>query len=174
LTLEGVLGKVTEHGLVIYRHARPNSRDYLRAWLAHLVLCALPASVLAGSARRTLWLGDGTSFAYREVDAAPERLAAMLALYRAGRRMPLPFFPRSAFAHVSEGEAAALRCFEGTQQSVGESSDPYVRIAFAGREPVLDSRFTELAAEVFKPLIDHLDLDGAVANTGFASEGELS
>lgn len=45
LELHGSLANVTPNGLVLYRYARPGARDYLSAWLAHLVYCAAQLTV---------------------------------------------------------------------------------------------------------------------------------
>ena len=41
LDLHGTLNRLTPAGQIIYRYARPSARDYLSAWLAHLVYCAV-------------------------------------------------------------------------------------------------------------------------------------
>ncbi len=151
LELHGTLNRLTAAGQVIYRYARPSARDYLSAWLAHLVYCAIEP----GGPRRTLWFGSGGAFELTPVAAPLERLAPLAALFRAGRRMPLRFFPRSAWARVSDGEAKAASVWIN-ERVVSEADDPAIAIAWRGAHPSLDEPFGTLARLVFEPLVEHL------------------
>lgn len=151
LELHGTLNRLTPAGQVIYRYARPSARDYLSAWLAHLVYCAIEP----GGPRRTLWFGSGGAFELTPVAAPLERLAPLAALFRAGRRMPLRFFPRSAWARVSDGEAKAASVWIN-ERVVSEADDPAIAIAWRGAHPSLDEPFGTLARLVFEPLVEHL------------------
>ncbi|HGL4261283.1 TPA: exodeoxyribonuclease V, partial [Burkholderia dolosa] len=151
LELHGTLNRLTRAGQVIYRYARPSARDYLCAWLAHLVYCAVDP----GGARRTLWFGSGGAFELTPVAAPLEHLAPLAALFRAGRRMPLRFFPRSAWARVSDGEAKAASVWIN-ERVASEADDPAIAIAWRGAQPSLDEPFGTLARLVFEPMIEHL------------------
>ncbi len=158
VTLNGTFSALTEQGLVLYRYARPNVRDYLDAWLHHLALCiAAPADVIP----RTLWLGQTQSFTFTAVTDAACYLGQLIALYQAGLCSPLHFFPKSAWAAVTESEAAASRVWLGTQQTIGEAQDPYWRTALREQsgEAVLDEEFMKLARSVFEPLQEHLEIN---------------
>jgi len=159
LVLSGVLRHVAAHGQVIYRYARPTARDYLSAWLSHLVLCACVVQGEQEVEPRTLWFGDDAAFELTRVAAPLERLAELLALYQVGLRTPLPFFPRSTWAQVSASEVEARTTWLGSQMSTGEVEDAYLNIALRGlADPgaALDPVFKRLAQIVFKPLIEHL------------------
>jgi exodeoxyribonuclease V gamma subunit len=82
-------------------------------------------------------------------------LAALAALYRAGRRMPLRFFPKSAWLKVKEGDSKAQAAWE-SERTHAESDDPVFRIAFRGADLTLDDAFAALARIVFEPLVQHL------------------
>ncbi len=151
LVLHGTLNRLTAAGQVIYRYARPSARDYLSAWLAHLVYCA----AVPDGPRRTLWFGSGGAFELTPVAAPLARLAPLAALFRAGRRMPLRFFPRSAWAWVNESEAKAASVWIN-DRVVSESDDPALAIAWRGANPSLDEPFGALARLVFEPLVEHL------------------
>jgi len=151
LELHGTLNRLTPAGQIIYRYARPSARDYLSAWLAHLVYCAIEP----GGPRRTLWFGSGGAFELTPVAVPLERLAPLAALFRAGRRMPLRFFPRSAWARVSDGEAKAASVWIN-ERVVSEADDPAIAIAWRGAHPSLDEPFGTLARLVFEPLVEHL------------------
>ncbi|KVO08585.1 exodeoxyribonuclease V subunit gamma [Burkholderia ubonensis] len=151
LVLHGTLNRVTAAGQVIFRYARPSARDYLSAWLAHLVYCA----AVPDGPRRTLWFGSGGAFELTPVAAPLERLAPLAALFRAGRRMPLRFFPRSAWARVTDSEAKAASVWIN-DRVVSEADDPALAIAWRGANPSLDEPFGTLARLVFEPLVEHL------------------
>ena len=80
------------------------------------------------------------------------------ALYRAGQRLPLRFFPKSAWALVRESESKALGVWV-SERTRGESDDPALRMAFRGTELKLDDAFSALAKIVFNPLLQHLRSD---------------
>ncbi|CAH2776562.1 MAG: Exodeoxyribonuclease V gamma chain (EC [uncultured Paraburkholderia sp.] len=151
LQLHGTLNLLTETGQVIFRYAKPTARDYLSAWLAHLVYCA----VRPDGPRRTVWHGSGESFELAPVAAPLDELAPLAALFRAGRMLPLRFFPKSAWAKVSESESAAQGVWINDRVR-GESDDPALRIALRGTPLTLDEPFGSLASIVFKSLTQHV------------------
>lgn len=162
VVLSGVLGALSAHGQVLYRFARASARDYLSAWLAHLVLCAQAPQ---GVAPRTWWFGEGSAFMLEPVAAPLLPLGQLAALYRIGLRTPLPFYPRSAWAQVSKGPVEARNAWLGHQYAQGEAEDEYLRAALRGtvdaNDPgqVLGPAFVHLAQTVFAPLRAHLRED---------------
>jgi exodeoxyribonuclease V gamma subunit len=156
LQVHGILARVTDAGQVLYRYARPGARDYLSAWLAHLVYCA--AQPLGPC--RTVWHGGTERFAFTRVEEPLTLLAPLAALFVAGRRMPLRFFPRSAWAKAngSGGDALGVWISERVR---GESDDPALAIAWRGANVSLDEPFGTLARIVFEPLMQHLTGDSA-------------
>jgi exodeoxyribonuclease V gamma subunit len=151
LQLHGTLNLLTGTGQVIFRYAKATARDYLSAWLVHLVYCAARPD----GPRRTVWHGSGESFELTPVAAPLDQLAPLAALFRAGRMLPLRFFPKSAWTRVSESESAAQGVWINDRVR-GESDDPALRIALRGTPLTLDEPFGSLASIVFKPLIQHL------------------
>ncbi|MFX1734095.1 exodeoxyribonuclease V subunit gamma [Paraburkholderia sp. A1RI_3L] len=151
LELHGSLNLLTGNGQVIFRYARPSARDYLAAWLAHLVYCAAQP----GGPRRTVWHGNGETFEFAPVDAPLDKLAPLAALYRAGQMLPLRFFPRSAWKKFTESESAAQGAWINDRTG-GESDDPAWRIALRGTPLTLDEPFGTLSSLVFEPLVAHL------------------
>jgi Exonuclease V gamma subunit len=119
LQLHGTLNLLTETGQVIFRYAKPTARDYLSAWLAHLVYCAAQPN----GPRRTVWHGSGESFELTPVATPLDELAPLAALFRAGRMLPLRFFPKSAWVKVSESDSAAQGVWINDRVR-GESDDP--------------------------------------------------
>lgn len=152
IELHGVLDNVTSEGLVLYRYARPGARDYLGAWLAHLAFCAAQPE----GPCRTVWQGLGERFSFAPVAAPNEHLAPLVALFLAGRRAPLRFFPKSAWARVTGSESQALGVWISDRVR-GESDDPALEIAWRGTGLTLDESFAALARLVFEPLVQHLE-----------------
>lgn len=151
VTLQGTLNRVTDTGQVLYRYASPSAREYLNAWLAHLALCAARPD----GARRTVWYGATERFAFSPVDAPLEQLAPLVALFIAGRRLPLRFFPKSAWAKVNGSDADALGVWISDRVR-GESDDTALEIAWRGQDLSLDDRFGVLSRIVFEPMLAHL------------------
>ena len=150
-------------GLLRHRYAKHGPRDYLDAWLPHLMLCATaPAGVLpvtTGIAR------DGRFF-LNEVDAPLATLEALVRLYARGLREPLAFFPKAAWAYL-DGDAnlsraeAAFR--PGGFALFAEGADAGYRLALRGRpDPFSASAvddFIACARTVFDPLRASLELE---------------
>jgi exodeoxyribonuclease V gamma subunit len=151
LQMHGTLGLVTETGQVMFRYAAPTARDHLSAWLAHLVYCAAAPQ----GPRRTVWHGSRESFELTPVEAPLDLLGPLVALFVAGRSLPLRFFPKSAWAKVTDGESAAQNAWLN-ERVRSESDDPALRIAWRGTPLTLDEPFGTLATLVFEPLIQHL------------------
>lgn len=149
--LQGTLNRVTDAGQVLYRYASPNPREYLSAWLAHLVYCAAQPD----GPCRTVWHGASERFAFSRVEAPLDHLAPLVALFVAGRRLPLRFFPRSAWAKANGGDAEALGVWISDRVR-GESDDPALTIAWRGLDLTLDEPFGALSRIVFEPLLAHL------------------
>lgn len=82
LHLRGTLNLLTGTGQVIFRYAKASARDYLSAWLAHLVYCAAQPD----GPRRTVWHGSGESFELAPVAAPLDELAPLAALFHGSHR----------------------------------------------------------------------------------------
>lgn len=157
MQVHGTLNLLTDEGQIIYRYDVPRARDYLSAWLAHLAYCA----ALPDGPQRTVWHGRGAQsggFELTPVANPLAHLATLAALYRAGRRLPLRFFPKSAWTWVMESESKAQGVWI-SDRTRGESDDPALRIAFRGSDLRLDETFATLARIVFEPLKQHLRSD---------------
>jgi exodeoxyribonuclease V gamma subunit len=151
LQLHGTLSRVTDAGQVLYRYASPNAREYLSAWLAHLAYCAAQPD----GPCRTVWHGASERFVFSRVEAPLEQLGPLVALFVAGRRLPLRFFPRSAWAKANGGDEQALGVWISDRVR-GESDDPALAIAWRGLDLTLEEPFGALSRIVFEPLLAHL------------------
>src|SRR5260364_91099 len=159
IQIAGLLQTAAHDRLILYRYAPAGARDYLSAWLCHLVMCARAG---AKEAPRTIWLGHPDEFAFKPVQRGRARahLAELAALYGFGQCAPLRFFPISAWALVHQGEAAARRAWNGDVKKKGEANDAWLRIALRGERlsAALDAHFSALARTVLTPLIEYLEV----------------
>lgn len=157
-TLTAAFADLRPQGLVRHRYDDTRAADYVAAWLGHLALCAAPPR---GVAAATLGLSRDGRFRYAALEAAEARrlLADLLALYRDGLGRPLHFFPKSAWAYISNGESvgrAQAKWTGGNRPQFGESADPAYRLALRGTGSPLDDEFHTLATRVFGPLLQYL------------------
>lgn len=147
------LDGLTSQGLWRVRPGSIRAIDRLRLWLDHLALqvCA-PVDVMRESA---LIARDGVLrlLPLPSVADAAERLAELLAIYRDGRRMALPFYPETAWAWLTGGQWRRAWAGDAHRGIDGEGDDAYVRLALRDRagEP-LDDRFQALAQRILEPL----------------------
>ncbi|MCC7247486.1 MAG: hypothetical protein IT473_02575, partial [Lysobacter sp.] len=151
---------------VVLAAGRPDGKRRLRARIDHLLL----ASVL-GEAARTHLIGYDTKadatvevvYAGFDRDAARAALDALLALWREGQAVPLPFAPKSAYAYAAAWQAkpdaaaawkAAWAAYAPHQYN-GEREDRWLRLAFRPHgllgdfEDATGRRFRTIATQVF-------------------------
>lgn len=161
-TLGAVLGELRPEGMLRWRYADAGASHYLEAWIAHLMLCAASP---AGVERRTRVMLRDADFTFAALSRAQahDLLAELLALYREGLTQPLHFFPKSAWACVSNDgnpRKAHDKWTGGQRPQFGEGRDPAYRLALRGVEQPLDARFFTLAQRVFGPVLEHLQEAG--------------
>lgn len=150
-------------GLVRHRYADPRPADHVAAWIDHLALCAAAPSGVAG---RTQWIGRNATFTFAPVDDPLPLLAQLLALFDRGRTVPLPFFPKTAWAWLANGEsdyAARSAWLTTARRPFAEQADAWNRLALRGAADPLDDGFDDFAdvsKAVLVPLMAHLE-DGA-------------
>jgi len=90
------------------------------------------------------------------VEDAAALLADLLELRWQGLRMPLTFFPESALAWLESGEYgnAFHQAWSGDRGPPPEESDPAVRIAFRGLDPI-DEAFEAHTRRILQLLLAH-------------------
>lgn len=152
MRLRGTLANVSRAGLLGYRLAKAQPKDLLAAWVRHLVLNLVAPE---GVARVTRWIWQDRAATFAPVVDARAILERLMALYWAGLRRPLHFFPPVSYEYVNSGAGRKYRTlWEGSERSGGvrgELRDPYYQLAFRGCDP-LDDEFEELAGAVFGPM----------------------
>jgi exodeoxyribonuclease V gamma subunit len=155
--LAGALGDLRPTGLVRYRYDEVRPADYLAGWINHLFLCAAAPTAVS---RQTTWHSRDGSYRLRacEPSIACAHLGELLRLYRSGLSAPLHFFPKSAWAYMADGLAAARQRWTHSRNvDWGESADAAYRLALRGVAEPLDGDFEQCAYTVFAPLLNHLE-----------------
>jgi exodeoxyribonuclease V gamma subunit len=151
--LHGTLGWLTAAGQILFDYRKANGRDYLKAWVSHLVYCA----VQPDGPRRTVWHGKDKSFSFTPADDAQALLAPLMALYLAGRRMPLRLLPGNVQVSATKEEVklTANQCWPDLHEC-DEACDPGTGIAFRGTPLTRDDPCDALVQCLFGPLGRHL------------------
>jgi exodeoxyribonuclease V gamma subunit len=159
--LTGRLCDIYEQGQVHVRYANLRTKDVLRTWLYHLVLCE---TRIGKKPPTSLLIGRNSAWSFRPAAAGRTILQDLIGLFRRGLCEPLPFFPDSAWEYVSKRQKnpsdhdgamdSARRKWVGNDFSAGESNDPYYRRCFGHTDPI-DSTFAELAEQVLLRLVEH-------------------
>jgi exodeoxyribonuclease V gamma subunit len=187
--LSGELADLAPRGQILSRFAKLEGVGELGAWIRHLVLQVAAADPKAHGFGGSFEFGDieldtyligrpvksdgRTVVRFAKVEAPKQTLAQLVALFRDGRRAPLPLFPRTSRVYAERTLAgkdreAALRVakakFREDRVVAGEGLDPYNVLAFKGVDPLDpgaqlagEYRFDVLADSVFAPLLTARD-----------------
>lgn len=158
--LTGRIDGLRNCGRVAGRFASLTGKDFLEAWVYHLVLnCVAPE----GFPRETMLLGREDYRCFRPLAEAGEVLTAVLTAYWAGLHRPLPLFPDASWKYADaslrqgKGTQEALRAartvWEGNEFARGEGENGYFSLCFGKADPLAGEEFPALAAEVFGPLL---------------------
>ena len=166
--ITGSLRIVTDAGLLSLRPATLKGRDYLRAWISHLVLCAAKSH---GVEPRSILIGDNGVSEYGQVPAeeATQLLLELLALYATIHEKPVPLFPESSLEFAiytlnlggkkkkDPVDAARLKWFGG-QYAAGkpESRDPWNALVWRDDPEPLGEEFARISLAVFSLLLKNL------------------
>ena len=157
--LQAVLGTVYSCGQVLGRFAKAKGKDFLGAWINHLVLQFLAPSM---EMRITWMIAKDGIWRFDPMDDAMDFLEELLQLADEGENRCLSFFPESSHAFAKayaslknrySAPSKARSCWEGSLYSRGEKEDLYFSLAFRDVEP-LDKQFEILAVQVFGPILE--------------------
>lgn len=181
-----LLGELTGRvsgGLLRITPGRLHPPFLLACWLEHLAISALaPIDQEAGQESRTLMIGRGEQEradqrCYQPLAPAEARarLAELLALFRLGQTIALPFFPRASHEFVAtlqrsrekSEEARRLAAYRQARQVFSgdgyrntrppEGDDPYQARLFSGLDPLTVSidglDFAAVSSLVYTPLL---------------------
>jgi len=147
--VQGTLDLQMEAGQWCVRAAKLKARDYLLAWVLHVVRAAATPG-------GTTWV-YGTDTAKRlqplSAEQAMARLDALVQGFRIMNRMPVPFFANSAWAYREQQRKGGvdqdrfIRDFEASGEYArgADGSDDFVRALWRGHRP-LEVMWTEFSA----------------------------
>ncbi len=169
LSLRGRLHPLHGTNLVRWKTAKLRAADRLEAWLSALflgALCETGARVADGS---VVFLTRDALLTVRAPENALARLDDLVALRRAGLCLPLPFFPESSLAAVTETARTKKTPLEralaewhrppgNRVERTYEDEDPWNRLVWRGAEPIVaSSGFLEVAHRVWDGYYDHAE-----------------
>ncbi|MBU1397885.1 MAG: hypothetical protein KKH85_03165, partial [Proteobacteria bacterium] len=164
-SLTGRLANIYESGMLNFRYAAMKTKDILRAWIYHLVLCSNRDMGLPSNT--ALVCMDKTAL-FNPVENSRENLVALLNLYWEGLSKPLHFFPDSSDEYVrqvhikkkdrKDSMQAVRNKWLGSKFSRGEFDDPYYNACFRNSDinDIFNDSFVKNSESVFLPLLNHL------------------
>jgi exodeoxyribonuclease V gamma subunit len=163
-SLTGRLANIYETGMLNFRYAKMKTKDILRAWIYHLVLCSHLETGLPS--RTILACMDKTAF-FDPVEKSREYIAALLNVYWEGLIKPLHFFPDSSEEYVRQKHInkkdekysmqAVRNKWLGSKYSRGEFEDPYYNACFRNSDikEIFSDLFVKNSETVFLPILNH-------------------
>jgi exodeoxyribonuclease V gamma subunit len=166
-SLTGQIESLYGGRIVRFRCASLKPKDRLRAWINHLVLCAADS----GAAHETVLIGTDEMMKFSPAKEARTTIADLLEIYWRGLSRPLPFFPESALEYAraklfppknsrSSPLEKAERTWHGSKWNAGPPEKICIYYAFCFPDPdPLHGEFTELALEVFGPMLRNAALN---------------
>ncbi len=146
-------------GLLRYRVGALRPQDILTAWLDHLCL-----AVMAPSEVTHFISMDKTSVCYMTfptIDAvdANVHLALLIAEYERGLLLPLPYFPKTAYAGLKKPDSsltAMKDVFNDGFKHTGEGQSAYISRVWSEWEDELGLEVEALALRVLQPALDSM------------------
>ncbi|MEO8178928.1 MAG: exodeoxyribonuclease V subunit gamma [Deltaproteobacteria bacterium] len=166
--LFGSLNESYAHGLVDQQFARVRASHLLSLWIRHLVYCWLgPSGTEAQSSLfgRPLMGGGAVHQQFRPVQDPAARLDSLARRFDEGQSRPLLLFPSTSLAYVRALHNGKRDAFAGLdkewQQELGRDNHLQrvygAGTSFAELRREHSATFEALAAELFEPLLEHLD-----------------
>ena len=163
IRLTGALEGLYPQGRIQVRFARRRARDYLSAWIYHLVMCGWR---LNGRAPVTTLVGADGIARIRPVDRPDAVLKEILETFKEGLCRPLHFFPDLSLHFLRltvEGGKLPNAAIETVRKKWAStdfqrslSEDPYNRLCFGCSDPI-DEQFEWLAEKILAPLLRHVE-----------------
>ncbi|MDQ5987974.1 MAG: RecBCD enzyme subunit RecC [Syntrophus sp. SKADARSKE-3] len=156
--ITGCIDGLYNGGCVYYRPTRIKTKDYLRAWIYHLILNRAGTST---DGCRSILVFEDASLCFRPVADPDKYLLPLLNQYFSGLSKPIKFFPESSFAFVQsisagKDERTALQRARDKWEGFKfpENADWANRRCFGHGNP-LDAEFVTLAVEIIGPILEY-------------------
>lgn len=160
-TLSGKINSLYGGQSVHFRPANLNPKDYLRAWIEHLALCASAS----GRQTSTVLIGRDAVVTFGPVPAAHLELQTLCTEFWKGLTFPPPFFPASAMAFVEAEMTGSGKPYNKAREKwygpwrkrgkrEGEKDNVFIARCFNLSDPFNES-FTTIARAIFRPMLQH-------------------
>ncbi|OIN95449.1 MAG: exodeoxyribonuclease V subunit gamma [Deltaproteobacteria bacterium CG1_02_45_11] len=159
--ITGRLANAYEHGLVLYRYATLKTKDLLKCWIYHLVLCSLTDK---NCPDQSCLITKNSVREFSPVNNSADILQYLLTLYWKGLSKTVHFFPESSFEYAEKlltmntsrlvATDFARQKWIGSEFARGEGEDRYFKLCFGKSNPI-DEEFQKIAEGVFKPLLEY-------------------
>lgn len=154
------LSDIYNGGQLFHRCSGIKAKDRVRAWINHLSLCM--ADSYDGT-KKTYLVGKDKVLCYESLP--PENASAiveqLIAMFIAGNRKALPFFPETSLEFAFEADiAAALKKWNPSYtNSFPDNTDSYNLLCFNGELP---DDFARISETFFGPLLENeKELEGS-------------
>ena len=160
-TLTGTVENIYDGQTVNFRPANLNPKDYLRAWIEHLVVSLQNQR---DQKTKTILIGKDDAVTFGPISSAQDELRILCDLYLGGLSQPLRFFPGASMAFadaIVSGRGDPVKKARekwDPYRRAGEKDDPYFARCFDGPNP-FDDPFAEIALKVFKTMLSRLERD---------------
>jgi len=166
--ITGTLDNLHSHYRLLYRPAMLKMKDYLGAWIIHLIL---NAAAPENYPKTSLLIGEDGCWQFEPVSSAKEILKTLIFHYRLGLTKPLKIFPRATWAYATalwqknksneSAMDAANAAWRGDESGfvMADSDEITSKICFEGINPI-DDDFQKTADDIFRELFCHLKKEG--------------
>ncbi|MBL6986098.1 MAG: exodeoxyribonuclease V subunit gamma [Methylobacter sp.] len=158
-----VVGKLAnryQHGSLFYRYADLKGKDFVCAWLHHLI-------INEAQSQQTILLSADEDLSLLPEHCQPEQLAAWIEIYRLGRKQPDAFFVEPALAYVKQAyklktsnqakKSALDAAIEQLSRAVEQPYEPELRRLYgnvADLEQILGESFERQCQSLLQPVWD--------------------
>ncbi len=134
-----------------WRCAGMKGKDRLAIWLDHLLL---NLATTDGYPSQSMLIASDRVLELPPLEHAAAILADLLDLYCEGTTRPLPFFPETSWAIITDGEQKAEKTWRGDLRMgiPGEIDNQAVALCFGTEEP-WGEEFLAIAERIYGPLI---------------------
>ncbi|WKJ90403.1 exodeoxyribonuclease V subunit gamma [Methylomonas montana] len=146
--LVGKLSNQYQNGSLIYRFSTLKGRDFVGAWLQHLIVNQIrPQATYLLSADADLLFSPGPQ---------PEQLRLLLEIFMQGRRRPDAFFSEAAFCYLQQKnpDYALSAVIKQTLDSIEKGYEPEIAHLFAYRDltEIFNEDFAAQCRQLLQPV----------------------
>jgi exodeoxyribonuclease V gamma subunit len=158
----GQLDNIHENGMIRYRCATIKPKDFIEAWIYHLIFQSVSGKITPGYETVTYLVGKDITYKFKPTPQSTNHLQQLLSIYWQGLKEPLHFFPQTSLAfaketfngkNIDQALQKARIVWNGNDFMQGEKTDPYLRLCFRDTDP-FNQQFLDLANDFFQPALE--------------------